>query len=184
MEALGGGACRAPHEGMRSSPRPPSGLPPVVAAGDPDARSSVLVDFVNTVACEACRTSDGLASAKTFARWNRAHPALPHLATSPDILDDLRALRQDLHAMFEKQTLGRPPGPALLRRLYQWFGASPGYLRARFSMGRWCLEEEPRFAGPPNVGSSKWPVRPQPYWPARSRRSSESARPRDTRTFC
>ena len=148
MEELGGGACRAPHEGMRSSARPPSVLPPVVAVGDPDVRSSVSVDFVNTVACEACRTSDGLASARTFVRWNRAHRALARISTSPDILDDLRALRQDLCAMFETQTLGRSPGPSLLRRLNRWFGTSPAYLRASFSKGRWSLEEEPGIAGP------------------------------------
>ena len=137
---------------MRSSPSPPASPTAVTTGGGADPQSTASVDFVNTIACEACRSSDGLASAETFGRWNRLHPGLPSLSPSREILDELRALRHDLHDIFERQTQGRSPGPALLRRLNRWFGASPAYLRVGFVSGRWRLEEVPRGIRP----SQRW----------------------------
>lgn len=126
---------------MRSAPhQSPDQIRPGSEA-DAAALSSVAVDFANTVACEACRTFDGLASPGAFARWNRAHTGLPVLPISDEVLSELRVLRRDLRETFKDHVEGSPPNPALIRRLNRWLGAYPTHLRAGFSRGRWRLEE-------------------------------------------
>lgn len=133
---------------MRSSLRHSTRRVRVGTDADAVALSGAAVDFANTVACEACRTSDGLASPETFARWNRAHASLPYLPAPDEVLSELRVLRRDLRETFESHVQGIPPGAALLRRLNRWFGRSPTHLRASYSMGRWRFEEVREVARP------------------------------------
>lgn len=114
----------------------------------PGTSSTLSVDFANTVACEACRSSDALASSESFLRWNRAHTGLPRLSVSDVVLRDLTALRRDLRAAFECHVQGSAPRPALLRRINRWLGGSSTRLRAGFSAGRWHFEEVPEVVRP------------------------------------
>lgn len=130
---------------MRSSSCHSSSPSPVA---DPGTSLTLSVDFANTVACEACRSSDALASAESFLRWNRAHPGLPKLSVSDDLLRELAALRRDLRDAFECHVQGTAPRPPLLRRINRWLGGSSTRLRAGFSGGRWRFEEVPGVVRP------------------------------------
>lgn len=126
---------------MQPSCHPASRSEPAGAAAAPGASPDAVIDFANTVACEACRTSDGLAAPEDFVRWSQAHAALSRLPVSEVVLHDLRGLRRDLREMFENHVEGTPPRPVLLRRLNRWLGSSPTHLRAAFSKGGWRFEE-------------------------------------------
>ena len=104
------------------------------------------VDFVNTAACAACHTGDGLASSEVFALWNRAHPGLPEIAVSGPVLGELRSLRDDLRELLERQALGKPPASEALARFNRRLRNVSTHLRARYSDGRWQFEGVPDAA--------------------------------------
>ena len=106
------------------------------------------VDFVNTAACAACHSGDGLATSEEFVLWNRAHPGLPEIALSGPVLSQLRSLRDDLRDLLERQALGKPPGSAALTRFNQRLRNVSTHLRARYSDGEWRFEGVPEAVSP------------------------------------
>ena len=140
-----GESLRSRRGAMRPSPHHGSSGGP---SADPPRLSNLSVDFANTVGCEACRSSDALASAEAFLRWNRAHPGLPSLSVSDHVLRELKVLRRDLRDAFECRVQGAAPRPALLRRINRWLGRSSTHLRVGFAKGRWHFEEVAGVARP------------------------------------
>ena len=129
---------RAAHEGHHEAGR---------VKGHPAAWGAA-VDFVNTVACRACRTSDGLASPEEFARWNQAHPGLPHFLAVNSSLEELRILRDELRETFQTQSESKPPNSRSLTRLNRTLRGFRTHLRARYSEGRWRFDEVPEVMTP------------------------------------
>ncbi len=129
----------------RPSPKP---RPPAKRAMHHRSAGGVAVDFVNTVACRACRTSDGLASPAEFARWNRAHPDLPRFLAVGSSLGELRLLREELRASFQAETEHRPPNPRSLARLNRTLHGFRTHLHARYDEGHWRFDEVPEVATP------------------------------------
>lgn len=109
--------------------------------GDHPTLGGVALDFVNTVACRACRTSDGLSSAEELGRWNVAHAGLPLFVMTGPVLDELRILREELRDSFAAQAEGKPPTPPTLARINRTLRGSRTYLRAGYADGRWQFEE-------------------------------------------
>ena len=103
----------------------------------------LAVDFANTVACKACRSSDTLSSPEAFERWNHDHPGLPEVGTSTATRRRLTDLRRDIREILERQTAGKPPDPAALARLNRMLRESSTHLRAVFDAGQWRFEEIP-----------------------------------------
>lgn len=108
----------------------------------------LAVDFANTVACKACHSSDSIATSESFVRWNRAHPQLPEIGTSPAVRGRLVGFRRDIRMLLERQDAGGSPDPVSLARMNHILRGTRTHLLAGFDQGHWRFEEVPEHLTP------------------------------------
>ena len=108
---------------------------------------TLAVDFVNTVACGACRAGDALGTPKEFVRWARGRLDLPSPQLSTRELARLRSLRTALLALFGSAVRRKAPPSGGVARLN---AASSSFIPrvVAWERGRWILRSTAEFQSP------------------------------------
>lgn len=101
--------------------------------------SSLAVDLANTVACDGCRATDGLASLGEARRWVRSKFPRDRSRVSLDDLATLRRLRSNVRFLFRAAADRSRPSPKALAAVNDSASGPPTRSRLSWSRRRWVL---------------------------------------------
>lgn len=108
----------------------------------------LAVDFVNTVACGACRAGDALSTPEQFARWAGRSFRTPPLQLSTRELARLRSLRGALLGLFGSTVQKTSPSAGAVTLLNSASSCSLIPKVIAWERGRWVLQDAGEFRTP------------------------------------
>ena len=106
-----------PDKKMARARRPPR-------SASPPSTTTLVVDFVNTVACPGCQAEDALDSEEGLEKWLQRRFPIDVKSLKRSDLDRLRQLRPAVRSLLDSTMQGEPPSPddlALVRSLASRF---------------------------------------------------------------
>ena len=99
----------------------------------------LAVDFANTLACDACRVRDALASSRDFSTWLADHPDLDRRVMSRVSLPGLRAFRRHLRATLVAAAGHSAPPVAAMRAINRALARDRVRRSLTWNRGTWMV---------------------------------------------
>ena len=119
-----------------------------MALNTPHGVSHVVIDFLNTVACPACRVGDALESTVSLRAWLRtAHPLLGGIRSEAE-LDDLRRLRGTLREVIQATVDSIAPPKRAVKAVNAAAARFQPLSALAWSRGSWIRVQMPPDADP------------------------------------
>jgi predicted RNA-binding Zn ribbon-like protein len=103
------------------------------------ARTALVVDFANTLACPACRVEDALTSPSEFLRWTNTGGRWPVAAVRREDLRKLRHFRGAVLALLEAEVRRTRPPASALHVLEEVANRAGSLERLEWNGGKWRL---------------------------------------------